>query len=181
LSREIDIAGQVYLVSKFSSNQGAARKQFHVLRRLAPAITSLGPLLAAHGREFFGPDETANTTDEPATNGNDAEPEALKPGEVPNALIDAIGVLVDAIGRMDDATADYVIDNCLDAVKFKTGGAWQNLRASNGRLMYAPADDLMIQMQLVWAVLQENLASFSLAGLFSNTESSQPPAPGLLT
>lgn len=137
MSKEVEIDGQIYLLNRFT---GGARKQFHVFRRLLPALSSIGPLLALKD----------SATLLPSDNGEIAEP-----------LLKAVGGLADAIGAMSDIDADYVMDTCLDAIQFKTAGGWQRLRASNGAMMLSSADDLAVQMRLVFEVLMENLGSFS--------------------
>jgi hypothetical protein len=81
----------------------------------------------------------------------------------------AARAISETIGMLSDEAADYVLDLCLGAVKYRSpSGNWAPLRVGNngsGQVMLDAADDLAVQMRLLWEVLYENLQNFSLETL----------------
>ena len=142
---EVEIAGQIYLTGKMP-----ARTQFHVVRRMAPVLKGIAPLFAR-------------------MNGNgamlvqDVETGQMVPAGI--SLFDGLAAITDTIGMMSDADANYVIDRCLETVRFRSGERWAPLMAPGGGLMLQHADDLAVQLRLVWEVLADNLQNFSLETL----------------
>jgi hypothetical protein len=157
---EVQIGDQTYLCGRMP-----ARKQFHVARRLTPIIKHLTPLFAAAPQVLIA---DGNGTMVPAI------------GAI--SIFDGIAALTDTIGEISDTDADYVIDNCLDAVKFASGGGWAPLRAAGSPpgtgIMLPAADRIDVQLRLVWEVLRENLSNFSLETLLpSQTGNGLATAP----
>lgn len=133
---EVTIKGQVYLCGRLN-----ARQQLHVVKRLAPVLQGLLPLWAMIQQSEAG----------------DVSPNELG--------MHAAVVISQTIGQMSDDASDYVLDMCLSAVKFRSpAGTWAPLRVGNGsgQVMLDAADDLAVQMRLLWEVLYENLQNFSL-------------------
>lgn len=72
--------------------------------------------------------------------------------------------------ELSDADIDFVMDTCLDVVRYRSGERYERLRAPGGVLMLpAAADDLAVQLRLVWEVLVTSLQNFSLATLLPST------------
>jgi hypothetical protein len=144
---EVEIAGQKYLCEKMR-----ARKQFHVARRLTPIIKHLTPLFANQTQMLVA-----------------GENGVLLPMISGISIFDGIAALSDTITEISDADADYVIDNCLDVVRFQSGSGWAALRAPGAApgtgFMLQAADRLDVQLRLVWEVLVENLSNFSFETL----------------
>jgi hypothetical protein len=146
---EVELGGQRYLIGKMSG-----RTQFHVARRMAPVIKGLVPM--------FGRMNGANG----ATLVRDGESGQMVPEGI--TLFEAVAALTDTIGMMSDTDANYVLDRCLEAVRFRSAERWAPLTAPGGGLMLQQADDLAVQLRLVWEVLVENLGSFSPEKLLSS-------------
>lgn len=126
----------------YSVGKLGAIPQFHVVRRLAPALMGLAPMLQ-------------NRTEAMA---------ALK--------VDPLRVLsplVDAFGSMDDKDVNYVLSTCLSVVQRKQPDpiGWAAVTSTQGDIMF---DDIgMVELaHLVWKVLEYNVAGFysALQGLF---------------
>lgn len=140
---EIAIGGHDYRCGKL-----ATRTQLHVVKRLIPVVQGLAPLFAA-GSTQLTPDENG----------------ALVPGFAGINLYEALAALANTVGLLSDADSDFILDAALDAVRWKQGERWVPLRAPGGALMLAAADDLAVQLRLLWEVLAESLANFSFATL----------------
>jgi hypothetical protein len=134
---EVLVNGQAYLIGKLN-----ARQQLHIVKRLAPVLQGLLPIWAMIQRNEVG---------------------EISVNELG---MHAAAVISQTIGSMSDEASDYVLDLCLSAVKFKSPvGNWAPLRMGNngsGQVMLDAADDLAVQMRLLWEVLYENLQNFSL-------------------
>ena len=126
---DLEVLGQTYVVGQLD-----ARKQFHVVRRLAPVIKSIAPILAL------------------------ANPEAGID------LISATAAVVDGIGALSDVDADYALDTCLGAVRRVQPGVPTPVpvKSVNGAgLMFQDINDsLALQLRLAAAVIMENLSVF---------------------
>ena len=133
---EVTIKGQTYLCGKLN-----ARQQLHIVKRLAPVLQGLLPIWAMIQQSEAG----------------DISPNDLG--------MHAAVAISNTIGQLSDEASDYVLDLCLSAVRFKSPqGTWAPLRVQNGsgQVMIDAADDLAVQMRLLWEVLYENLQNFSL-------------------
>ena len=137
---EVTINGQEYLIGKLN-----ARQQLMIVKRLAPVLQGLLPIWAMIQQSESG---------------------QLSPNELGFHAAVAIS---NTISSLSDNDTDFVLDMCLSAVKFKSPvGNWAPLRAGNngsGMVMLEKADDLAVQMRLLWEVLYENLRNFSLETL----------------
>lgn len=140
MTSEIDIDGTTY-----QCNRLRTRTQYHVVRRLTPALSYFVPLFAA----------------------------SQQGDEVP--LGEWIRALMQAIPELSDQDSDYIIDNALAVVRFKSGDRWASLMAPNGGgLMYEAADQLDTQLRLVFEVLRVSLENFSFAKVLGETSFATP-------
>jgi hypothetical protein len=96
---EIEINGQEYLCSRMPT-----RVQFHVARRLLPVIEGLRPLFANAQRTLVE-DGSGNGT--------------MVPDIGSLTIFDGLAALGNTLGMMSDADANYVLDNTLDAERWK--------------------------------------------------------------
>lgn len=141
--REVTIAGQTYRVDRLD-----ALKQFHIARRLAPVLTEAGPVLLAALKASRG-------------GGLPSDEEALLLFEP----------MAKAIAALSDQDSETVIQLCMGAVKRKVDTSWAAVM-SGKQMMYSDIE-LPHLMQLVIAVIQENLANFMPA---SGSTSATGPA-----
>ena len=142
MDEQITIGGHEYSIGKMN-----AIKQFHLARRLAPAIAAISSVYVhpggtgdANGADFF-------------------------------AAI--AGPLSSALASMSDEEVEQIIFPCLAVVQRKDGAAWAPVKAKGqNALMYQDinAGELL---QLVIAVAKENLGSFFPG---AQPESKQPAA-----
>lgn len=111
-----------------------AMKQFHVTRRLAGLLAGLSGTLPQ------------------AATGGQPDPERLG--------MAALGPLADALAKMDDDAAEFVIHTCLGAVTRKQGkdGGWARVSV-DGSLMFQDIG-MPAMLTLVWHVLQGFLPDF---------------------
>lgn len=123
---------------EYACGKLAIRAQLHVARRLSPLLGHLAPMMAQ------------------AVNGG---------GELAISPVAALAALSETVRELSDADLDYILDHCLECVRFRQGERWAPLRAPNGMMMLQAADDLAVQLRLVWEVLSESLANFSLGTL----------------
>lgn len=126
--REIEVAGQVYRIEKLDAIQ-----QFHVGRRLTPALMGLAAIAS---REDAG-----------------------KPISVEERGLIFFKPITEAIAAMSNDDSEYIVRTSLSVVSRKEEKSWSKVQAPNGKLMYADIE-LMQMMQLVFAVVQENLGNF---------------------
>jgi hypothetical protein len=125
--------------NEYRTNKLDAVKQFHVARRIAPVLTTSVDLI-----QIFEKIDLANI-------------ENVEPEEI----MKAISPLVSAIGALPDEDAEYIINTCLRITQRKgPTGQWGPVMAQHGGgLMF---DDIEMEhmLQIVWAVVQDNLARF---------------------
>lgn len=132
---EVTIAGKTYrTVGKMN-----CLKQFHVARRIAPALRGFTIAL-----EKFKA--------------------AMKPGVKPTMLelVDGAQPLCEALSKIPDDDANYIVFECMNQIRRKDGDLWAKVRsesAADGTMQYDDID-LVVMMQLVNHVLMENLGGF---------------------
>lgn len=110
-----------------------AIKQFHVTRRLAPAIWSVSAALAvlrANGGNFS--DESAISAMEP---------------------------VAQMMSKMSDEDSEYVIKACLAVCQKQQGDGWASVLAANGGLMFQDMD-MHTLLRITTETIKENLGSF---------------------
>lgn len=106
--------------------------QFHIARRLAPAMWALGSGVT----------------------------EALKTGDTSAIGLDVVGSLVDVISRMTNDDSQFVLNTCLSAVHRQQGAGWAKVFVADGIPLAFQDIDLPVMLQLVAAVVKENLGNF---------------------
>lgn len=124
---EVVISDKTYRVGKLNAMQ-----QFHVARRLAPALWALG--VAAQSAE-----KAVSLTDT-------------------DSLL-ALEPVAESISKMSDSEVDYVLQTCLSVVSRQESKGWAKVQASNGGLMFEDID-MSTMMQLTFTVIRENLGNF---------------------
>jgi hypothetical protein len=144
---EVTVGKQAYRVGRI-----APYKQFHLVRRLSPAVFALGKVA----------DSAKSLLAEPSkVNGEVpllASLKDLRLGE----LLGTFEPVALALAQMSDADTEYVLNVCLDACQRQVSAeVWQPVRAPNGKLMF---DDLGMQemLQLAFEAIKENLGNFFL-------------------
>jgi Phage tail assembly chaperone protein, TAC len=135
---ELEIKGETYRTGRLNAFQ-----QFHVARKLAPAVFALGksagklkPLVEAMQKK----NETGSF-------------EGL------DTIIELVQPMVEALGEMKEEDVDYVLKTCMTVCERKQGAAWARTVSANGRFMFEDVE-LPELIQLTVAVVRENLANF---------------------
>jgi len=148
---KIEIKGHAYVIGKLS-----AMKQFHVMRRLAGLLAAMAGAAQAGFAKGGAPKEKGKeSAASPPPSPQVANMMALLDGSLDSIL----EPLADALAKMDDASAEFVIFSCLGVVeRQQTGGGFSKV-AVNGQLMFEDID-MATMLTLVAKVLQENLAGF---------------------
>ncbi len=139
---EFQVGGHTYRTGKMN-----AKRQMHVMRRLAPVM----PNLAGLATTFAGRDPASVTLMD---------------------LSPALAPIANVISRMSDDDCEYVLDACLSVVQRQQMDAWAPVwNQATGASMFADVE-LPAMLQIASRVLQENFAGF-LGGLPS--ASASPP------
>jgi hypothetical protein len=126
--QEKEIGGQHYQFGKLNALQ-----QFHVVRRLGPAL-----MVAGISVEMLRTGITVQAED----------------------ILAMAGPVIEVIGRMSDADSDYVIFTCLGVVKRKSGNGWADVAAPEVKQLMFQDIELPHMLQLVAEVLRVNLGNF---------------------
>lgn len=123
----------------YSCQKMDARKQFHLLRRL---VGSGGPIVKALvDTGYFKP----STTLDPVDDGS--------------KLMSVLPAFMEAISKLQDEDADYILDGCLVTVQRKDSGGWQKITTEQGKLFY-PDIDMPTQLVIAFHVIKDNLSNF---------------------
>lgn len=110
-----------------------AFEQFHVARRLAPAVFAMGA--SAMG--------------------------ALKTGEFDNkALLSSIAPLVGIIAGMSNGDSQFVLDTCLSVCSRQSGNNYAKVFTAGGGLLFDDID-MAVMLRLVFSVIRDNLGNFT--------------------
>lgn len=125
---EIEINGISYKIGKLS-----AVAQFHVLRRIAPMLASVGLTL----------------TQLKEARGDDTFMRLLQPAS-------------EILAKMTDTDAEYVLSMCLGACARRSGEGWAQVWVKGGGLAFADMD-MTSMLQLVIAAIKENMSGFFAA------------------
>lgn len=147
---EVSVGGHTYAVDKLN-----AYRQFHVARRLAPAVWALA-------RSAGDVVKAAIPEGVPVTFDNVLKGlKGLEDGALMGAVVAAAGPMVDVFAHMSDADAQYVLDECLSVCsrQVENGEGWQRVHVPGSGLMFN--DVTMPEMlQLVVAAVRHNLGNF---------------------
>lgn len=134
--------------TRYSSVRLDAFKQFHIARRLAPVVLSLGM-----GAALMGKFKEANASATPKTEAEAAQDDLT-------ALATAGKPIADVLAAMSDADSEYVLKLCLGAVsREQAGTGFAPLLNSAGTLLFSDLG-LVQMLQLAHAVVMENLGNF---------------------
>lgn len=136
---EIILNDQTYSVGKLD-----ALKQFHIMRRLAPILATVGMSLT----ELKRMDSNV--------------------GEGMESFMPLLGPISDVLGKMSDEDTNYILFSCLSVVKRQapTGG-FSPVTTGNNQLMYQDID-MVVMIRLAVEVVRENLRGF-FSGLGEGT------------
>lgn len=145
---EMKIGEHEYSVGRLS-----ARQQYHLARKIAPAVFALNSSRADAAKMLPKGLFTETGMDESKFDSS-AE----------KALALVFGKLADALAGMSEADSDYVINTCLSVCQRKQQGGWQKVMTPNGSMMFEDMD-LRTLVQLTLGVIKENLGSFFSAPL----------------
>jgi hypothetical protein len=141
---ELAIGGNEYRVGKLD-----AFKQFHVARRLAPALLALGTAAAG----VFAAARTAAAGDDLA----------------------ALGPFVGVISQMSDTDSQYILLVCLGVCHRRQGNAWAPVVSASGGMLFDDID-LPTMIQVAVAVIRENIGNFFVAPQIQESGAAQSPA-----
>ena len=127
MSEEIELGGQVYRTGRIDTI-----KQFHVARRLAPVVASVGT-------SMFVPPKDKEMTKE----------ELLFHMFEPAMLV---------VSKMSDEDVNYIIGACLSVAQRKSGDKWAAVM-TGGQIMFQDMD-MSTTMRLTMDTLRGNLGDF---------------------
>lgn len=109
-----------------------AMSQFHVTRRIAPVLASMGVSVVSALRSG---------------------------GDVDESNLSAImGTASELVAKMSNEDVEYVIFTCLSVVRKRQGDRWAAV--VNGRNFQFQDMDMPLMLRLTVAVLKENMGSF---------------------
>lgn len=119
----------------YRSRKLDAFAQMHVVRRIAPIITSLKAMF----EQGLRPDDQA-----------DAD------------FFDTLGPLVDAVSALPDADVNYVVATCLAVVDRQSGPGWQTVwNSAAGRAQFEDIQtNMMLMLHLCYMVIQDSVSNF---------------------
>jgi hypothetical protein len=149
-----------FVVKEQTYRAGAlsARDQFHIVRRLAPFLSSLAPALGNIDIKGFREAKAA---------GEDPK-EAIKMDDLAK-ILPALG---NALASMSDEQADYVIFGLLKVVvrKEANGLGWPSI--TNGNVLQYADIDMMSMLAIAAQVLMANAGGFfdALNSVFSQPD-----------
>jgi len=133
---------------RYSSVRLDAFKQFHIARRLAPVVLSLGM-----GASLMMKFKEANASAMPKSKDAEAQDDLA-------AMAVAGKPIADVLAAMSDTDSEYVLKLCLGAVsREQAGTGFAPILNSAGSLLFSDLD-LVTMLQLAHAVVMENLGNF---------------------
>lgn len=153
---EFQVANYTYRAGRLD-----AFKQFHVQRRLAPALLAL---TAGAAEQLAVMDQKLGQTSPPADGADGADPskaeqlDSIIDPAIFGAMAKIMRPVAEALGSMKDEDVNFILNTCLAAVERKDGNGWQRVM-TRGTLQYADID-AAVMMQLTMRVIQENLGGF---------------------
>ncbi|MFA9439402.1 phage tail assembly chaperone [Uliginosibacterium sp. sgz301328] len=135
---EINQGEQTYRLGKLSAIQ-----QFHLTRKIAPVVPAMVPVFLRLANS-----KTPLLDD-------------------PDSLTALLAPFADAMAKMPDEDANYLLGTCLSVVARKQGDAWKSVwDTTHGTILFDDID-LSQMMPIVIRVLRENLGNF-ISGLLTN-------------
>ena len=133
---------------RYSSVRLDAFKQFHIARRLAPVVLSLGM-----GASLMMKFKEASASATPKSKDEEAQEDLA-------ALAMAGKPIADVLAAMSDIDSEYVLKLCLGAVsREQAGTGFAPILNSAGSLLFSDLG-LATMLQLAHAVVMENLGNF---------------------
>lgn len=132
MSTDVTVGGQAYRVGRLD-----AMKQFHVARKLAPVITSLG--------------------------GMSDVVKSLKGGEAAGGIeLASLRPVMDALASMPEADCEFILGTCLAAVQRKSDGGtgWTPIWNVGAKRLQFEDIGLTGMLEITAAVLRSNLGNF---------------------
>lgn len=146
---QIDLGEHTYSIDKLD-----VMRQFHVARRLAPAVWALA---RSAGSVLAGAlPEGVPMTFENVVKGL----KGLEDGALMGAVVSAAGPLVDVFAHMSNEDSQYIINECLSVCSRKVGETgWQVAYVEGSGFVFHDMT-LPEMMQLVFAAIRHNLGNF---------------------
>lgn len=132
MSTDVTVGGQTYRVGRLD-----AMKQFHVARKLAPVITTLG--------------------------GMSDVVRSLKGGEAAGGIeLASLRPVMDALASMPEADCEFILGTCLAAVQRKSDGGtgWTPIWNAGAKRLQFEDIGLTGMLEITAAVLRSNLGNF---------------------
>lgn len=157
MGREIELGGNRYSIGRLT-----AKQQFHVSRRIAPVIPSLIPVFVKLATRIKAGGGDPTKPNVPATIGA-LSTDLSGFGEV-------LQPFTDALAAMNDADADYVLDNCLTAVQRWQATGWAQVVSREQKTYMFEDMDMSVILPLAVQVIVANLGPF-IQGLLTSQQS----------
>jgi hypothetical protein len=131
MTQEVRLAGNTYRIGE---RPLSAMEQFHVTRRLGPALVVAGVTfkMILEGKNISMDD-----------------------------LVNVAGPVMQVVSHMSDEDVEYVIMKCLRTVDRQSGGAWAPITTPDGKQFMFADMDQAVMVRLTIEVLQANLANFA--------------------
>lgn len=136
MSTKIDINGQTYVIEKLP-----ALAQFHVTRRLAPILATMGISV-----------------------------QSLSAGSkmAIDDFLPVMGPVSEVIAHMSDDEVNYIIFTCLNVVSRQQGDKFARISAPNVQTLMFADIDMGIMLRLTVEVVKDSLGNF-MQGLTDNS------------
>lgn len=130
MSEPFEVGGHTYRAGKLD-----AFRQFHVVRRMAPVLSSFSEITRAAS--------------------------AAQSGD-PAAIIEAVSPLLNVVAQMPDDHVNYVLGTCLSICQRKMPGdtGWARVWNADAQRPQFDDIDMMVMVQIVAMVLSAELSGF---------------------
>jgi hypothetical protein len=127
--RELEIEGNNYRIGKLNPFE-----QFHIVRRVAPVLVSLGEI--------------------------QSKMQKIENGEEPDeGLFAKFGGLANIVSQMPDDDVDYVLKLCLRVAKRIDSNGNAPVLSPSGKLMYEDIN-MTVMLKIAFETIDENLGGF---------------------
>jgi hypothetical protein len=139
MDRQETIKGVTYVIGRLD-----VFEQFHIARRLGPMLSELLQAFKSAAGLFMG--------------------EAASKDEIIMAILEiATGPLANALAKMSNADADYILHGCLAVCQRQQATGYAKVYVRGGGMMF---QDIQLDtlLALVFFVIQENLGGFFPTG-----------------